>query len=107
MYNKYLVFRKTDPTGRFLIHYIYMMAQPRFLKYLIENEYEARYDAGFDGNPATHLCLTMAGFPDHRADCWECLQLLIGKVEVDLNAPDRLGRSLFHLAAQHGLVDLQ
>ena len=56
------------------------------------------------------LSLNSIGFEDSQATsektCIKLLEFLMKKDASVINSQDRLGRSLFHYAAMHGLEDL-
>lgn len=57
-----------------------------------------------------HLSLALAGISKYKEKCINCVKLILSSEKenepININIRDRLGRTIFHLAAMHGLVEL-
>ena len=117
---------KTDPEGKTVLHHVLLNAHDKLLEYITSNyvEHGLNFNSvSLDGNPALHLALSSVGFLKYQARSVSCVKLILkasanaqaidkekddGFLEIpnrgiDINEVDRLGRTVLHLAAMHGL----
>jgi len=117
---------KPDLEGKTAIHHILMNAHTELLDYIVREFGELGLTfcdlMPLEGNNALHLALSASGFGKYRARCVECFKLVVNfenervaKAEamslednnvLDLLEVDRLGRTVYHIAAMNGLHDL-
>ncbi|CDW86211.1 histone deacetylase [Stylonychia lemnae] len=122
-------FSSTDPEHKSILHHTLLNANDEFLEYLLHNYYHfvcpnsARSPADFnsfelDGNYTLHLALTLAGYTQFQQRAINCVKTLIKYNDqnihqldivfprINIDKQDRLGRTILHLSAMHGLDEL-